>query len=126
MDGIEYRVQSGDTLSSIARRHQVTEAVLSRLNGISDVNRIWAGQVLRIPKERPCPTPRAPVHKVCAGETLSGIAEHYHRGPSEGQGHWQPGGNPPHQQGLYRHGEARHGGDGTQADRLRARPLPGE
>ncbi|MDC0712080.1 LysM peptidoglycan-binding domain-containing protein [Stigmatella sp. ncwal1] len=77
MDSIEYRVQSGDTLSSIARRHKVTEAVLSRLNGISDVNRIWAGQVLRIPKERPRPAAQAPVHKVCAGETLSGIAQHY-------------------------------------------------
>ncbi|HYI00156.1 LysM peptidoglycan-binding domain-containing protein, partial [Hyalangium sp.] len=52
MGGIEYRVNSGDTLSAIARRHDVTVEVLSRLNGISDVNRIFPGQVLRIPKAR--------------------------------------------------------------------------
>jgi LysM repeat protein/GH24 family phage-related lysozyme (muramidase) len=80
MDSIEYRVQSGDTLSAIARRHQVTEAVLARLNGISDVNHIWAGQVLRIPRTSLLARPpaQARTHTVRAGETLSGIALHHH------------------------------------------------
>ncbi|HZI02897.1 MAG TPA: LysM domain-containing protein, partial [Archangium sp.] len=38
MNNIEYRVRTGDTLSMIARRHNVTVEVLSRLNNISDVN----------------------------------------------------------------------------------------
>lgn len=41
-----YRVKSGDTLSSIARRAGVTVACLRRWNGIGDINKIEVGQVL--------------------------------------------------------------------------------
>jgi hypothetical protein len=44
-----YVVQRGDTLYSISRRFGVSMWEIARLNGIADVNRIWAGQVLRIP-----------------------------------------------------------------------------
>ncbi|WP_095977160.1 LysM peptidoglycan-binding domain-containing protein [Melittangium boletus] len=37
---IEYRVSSGDTLSTIARRHNVQVEVLSRLNSLSDLHRL--------------------------------------------------------------------------------------
>lgn len=43
-----YRVQSGDTLSSIARRHNASVSQLMRWNGLSNPNRISQGQLLRI------------------------------------------------------------------------------
>ena len=42
-----YRVQRGDTLSSIARRHHVSAAEIRAWNGLSQ-NRITVGQRLRI------------------------------------------------------------------------------
>mgnify|MGYP003630218109 CR=1 FL=1 len=46
--GGSHRIQSGDTLSSIARRYSVTEVDLRRSNGLS-TDMIQVGQVLRIP-----------------------------------------------------------------------------
>lgn len=79
MSSNEYRVQSGDTLSAIARRYSVTVDALARLNHLSDVNCIRAGQVLQIPKALPAPKPPPPPkrHRVLAGETLSELAERY-------------------------------------------------
>jgi LysM repeat protein len=51
MKKIQYRVQSGDSLLAIARRHNLTEDVLSRMNGLSDLNSIQSGQVLQIVQE---------------------------------------------------------------------------
>ncbi|MBO9354176.1 peptidoglycan DD-metalloendopeptidase family protein [Bordetella petrii] len=45
-----YRVQSGDTLSKIARQHDTSVAELMRLNNLSNPNRISKGQVLRVNK----------------------------------------------------------------------------
>lgn len=47
--GRTYTVRPGDTLSGIAARHRVAVRALSRLNGITDPNRIYVGTVLRIP-----------------------------------------------------------------------------
>lgn len=43
-----YTVRSGDSLSSIANRHNISVAELSRLNNISNPNHIRAGQTLKI------------------------------------------------------------------------------
>lgn len=43
-----YTVQSGDTLSAIANRLGVSYQYLAQVNGISNPNRIYIGQVLRI------------------------------------------------------------------------------
>ncbi len=43
-----YTVRLGDTLFSIARRFGTTVAKLAAANGITNPNRIWAGQVLVI------------------------------------------------------------------------------
>ena len=53
MKKTKYQVQSGDSLTSIARRHNITEDVLSRMNGVSGlgVNSIRPDQVLQIPQE---------------------------------------------------------------------------
>jgi LysM repeat protein/GH24 family phage-related lysozyme (muramidase) len=85
MTSIEYRVRSGDTLSGIARQHHVTVDVLARLNGLSDINHIWAGQVLRIPKETrsaQAVPPRPLSYRVRAGDTLAQVAE-AHKVPIE-------------------------------------------
>jgi LysM repeat protein len=46
---IVYTVRAGDTLASIARRHNTTVAALAQLNGIANPNRIFVGQRLRVP-----------------------------------------------------------------------------
>jgi LysM repeat protein len=47
--GQAYTIQSGDTLSRIARRFGVDLNVLARVNGISNPNRIYVGQIITIP-----------------------------------------------------------------------------
>lgn len=44
-----YTVQAGDTLSKIARRFGVNVSVLAQVNNITNANRIYVGQVLKIP-----------------------------------------------------------------------------
>lgn len=84
----EVVVRSGDTLTGIARRHDLSIERLVALNGLSDPNRIFAGQRLRLePATAPAPAPAAPApapaapaartHTVRAGEHLTGIARHY-------------------------------------------------
>jgi membrane-bound lytic murein transglycosylase D len=46
---VRYRVQRGDTLSTIATRHGVRLSALRQANGLSQRGLIRAGQVLRIP-----------------------------------------------------------------------------
>lgn len=48
--GISYRVQAGDTLNSIARRHGVSVTQLMRANNISNPNLIKIDQPLAIPQ----------------------------------------------------------------------------
>ena len=83
-------VRPGDTLTGISRRHNVPISDLVQLNGISNANRIYAGQTLRIrtapppaaPPAAPAPEAAAPtaaaqVHVVQRGENLTTIARHY-------------------------------------------------
>ena len=52
-----YTVRSGDTLASISARTGVSVARLQDLNGISDPDRIFVGQVLRLSGSTPPPPP---------------------------------------------------------------------
>ncbi len=52
-----YTVYPGDTLSGIAQRAGVSTTTLASGNCIADVNRIFAGQVLRVPRDVPPPPP---------------------------------------------------------------------
>ena len=76
-------VQPGDTLSEIALRNGLSVAELSVLNGISDPNRIYAGQRLRLTgaaaavTATPSATSQPVVHVVASGENLTGIARRY-------------------------------------------------
>jgi len=73
-----YTVQSGDTVQSIASRFNVTTDALLQYNGIIDPNRIFRGQVIKIPTG--VVTPPA-THLVKSGETLQWIAERYNVTP---------------------------------------------
>ncbi|WP_206201849.1 LysM peptidoglycan-binding domain-containing protein [Thermus tengchongensis] len=53
-----HTVAPGETLFSIARRYGTTVEALVRLNGLSDPNRIRAGQVLRVRPGEEVPLPR--------------------------------------------------------------------
>ena len=82
-------VQPGDTLTGISRRHGVSVQRLTDLNDLSNPNRIFAGQRLRVGRDRSEPAGRtraigrtgdrrAPtVHVVSAGSTLWGIGQRY-------------------------------------------------
>ncbi len=61
-DGVRLHVvKRGETLSSIGRRYGVNVRELAAYNNISNPDRIWVGQVLRIPPaSRPTVTPPRP------------------------------------------------------------------
>lgn len=87
-----YKVQNGDTLSSIARRYKTSASALMKDNGIKDPTRLRVGQNLKIasgtasaesvaktPAPKPAPTKKAssPVYKVQAGDTFYKIARNH-------------------------------------------------
>lgn len=73
-------VQSGESLAAIAKRYGLSVQQLAAANGITDVNTVWAGSLLRVAAEPP-PAPgtgggggQAGTHTVAPGESLSTIA----------------------------------------------------
>lgn len=73
-----YKIKAGDTLSDIAKKFGTTVAALEKLNGISDPNKIYTGEVIKVPGQV---APVAPVkpsapttYTVKSGDTLSDIA----------------------------------------------------
>lgn len=69
-----YTVVSGDTLSAIGSKFGVDYHTIASLNGISDPNKIYAGQVLVIPGGgSAAPSPAGRTYTVVSGDTLSGI-----------------------------------------------------
>lgn len=76
-----YRITRGDTLSSIARRHDTTVKALAEANDIANPNFIIAGRTLVIPggssTAGPPSSPGLTTHKVKRGENLTVIARKY-------------------------------------------------
>ena len=73
---IQYTVQSGDTIASIAAGFNTSEQKIRELNFLPDDN-IFAGQILIVPEGEPTPTPEPFKHVVQEGETLFSIASLY-------------------------------------------------
>lgn len=69
-----YTVRSGDTLSSIASKFGTSYQALASLNGISNPNLIYAGQVLRVNGSA---SAGSVYYTVRAGDNLSAIASRY-------------------------------------------------
>jgi len=65
---IEYTVKSGDSLGSIAQKHNVSRSELAALNKLTDPNKIRVGQKLIIPK-RSHVAVAAPVSKTAKSKT---------------------------------------------------------
>jgi LysM repeat protein len=78
-----YTVRYGDTLAKIAARFGTTVSKLANLNGISNPNHIYAGQVLCVkPGGHPPPPPPPPPGKgfwypVHPGDTLFSLARKF-------------------------------------------------
>lgn len=73
-DDYFYRVRAGNTLSGIAASYRTTVSRLAALNHISNPNRIYAGEQLRIPGDSDF---GMVTYTVQAGDTLSQIADIY-------------------------------------------------
>lgn len=69
-----YTVQAGDTLSSIADKFGTSYQALASLNGISNPNLIYVGQVLRVNGSA---SASSVYYTVRAGDNLSAIASRY-------------------------------------------------
>lgn len=77
--GSVYYVKAGDTLSSIAARYRTSAAEIGRVNGLRNLNLIYAGQRLVMPGSAPvsAPAPAAGTYVVRSGDTLSGVAARF-------------------------------------------------
>lgn len=62
--GVTYTVRAGDTLSEIAEDYRTSEYRLAAYNAIGNRDRIYAGQVLRIPRDSYALPPRAAARPV--------------------------------------------------------------
>lgn len=74
---IVHVVYWGETLSGIALRYGTSVQAIAGYNGLTNPNRIYAGQRLLIPAGPVDNPPSGGVHVVRYGETLSGIAFRY-------------------------------------------------
>ncbi|MCO6452449.1 MAG: LysM peptidoglycan-binding domain-containing protein [Caldilineales bacterium] len=75
--GYYYVVKKGDTLSGIAAKTGTTVAGLKKVNGIKNVNKIYVGQILLIPRHYAPSAQCRAYHTVKSGQTLSWIARYY-------------------------------------------------
>lgn len=70
---ITYKIKRGDTLSEIAKKYDTTVSILASINNIKDVDKIYAGNTLKIPTNNSSYIE----YKIKRGDTLSEIAKKY-------------------------------------------------
>lgn len=73
---IPYVVQSGDTLSKIAREFDTTVEILASINNISNVNLIFTGELLYVPTSNANDLSHT-LYVVKRGDTLWGISRRF-------------------------------------------------
>jgi LysM repeat protein len=79
---MEYTIQPGETIASIAARHGVSSAAILSLNKIQNPNLIRPGQKILLPGVLPASQPGQPqIYTVQRGDTLYGIARAYRVSP---------------------------------------------
>lgn len=66
-----YKIKTGDTLSSIAKKFDTTIEAIRELNNIKNPNMIYAGDTIKIPSQKPV------YHTVKRGDTVSALAIQY-------------------------------------------------
>ena len=72
---IRYTVRRGDTLYRLAQQFNTTVQAITQLNVLADPNRIYVGQILKIPAQR---ADDYLFYMVRRGDTLSALAQRYH------------------------------------------------
>lgn len=70
---ITYKIKKGDTLSEIAKKYGTTVSTLASLNNIKDVDKIYAGDTIKIPTTNSSYIE----YTIKKGDTLSEIAKKY-------------------------------------------------
>ena len=70
---ITYKIKKGDTLSEIAQEYGTTVSILASINNIKDVDKIYAGNTLKIPTNNSSYIE----YTIKKGDTLSEIAKEY-------------------------------------------------
>lgn len=81
-----YTVRNGDTLYSLARRHNISVGTLQQANGLRGPQDLRAGMTLRIPgrgsvASAPAPSPSRTVYRVRHGDTVWSIARDFKVSP---------------------------------------------
>ncbi len=74
---ITYVIQPGDTLSGIARRYGTTVTALTQLNKLSDPDRIYAGNTIKVPESGSDISSSPQYYTIRSGDTLSEIAQEF-------------------------------------------------
>ncbi len=76
-----YKVKSGESLSTIAHRHNTTVAALMQQNKLRDASKVRAGQIIKVPAAKHVAQKR--VHVVKYGDTVGAIALQYNLSTSQ-------------------------------------------
>lgn len=74
---ITYVIQPGDTLSGITRRYGTTVTALTQLNKLSDPDKIYAGNTLKVPENGTGVDSSTQYYTIRPGDTLSEIARRF-------------------------------------------------
>src|SRR5712664_4363222 len=80
-----HRVESGETLTSIAKKYRVTPGAMAAANDLEAGTAMEAGEKLIIPAARPVEETKSRLvrYRVRRGDTLGGIADQFSVSPEQ-------------------------------------------